>query len=146
LPIAGFPGAVNIAQAIGLAPKNTTETALVSVLQFSSAFDRVTNVFNSLMTIRETGELVDVVTPLKYYENMAIANISAPRENATGGSAIVFTIEFRGIRVVTTDTVSLPAVAAKKSKGLQATKAASTEQEGRGKKSLLAAGADALAK
>ncbi len=145
-PIAGFPGAVNIAQAIGLAPKNTTNTALVIALQFSSAFDRVTNVFNALMAIRETGELVDVATPLKYYENMAIASISAPRENATGGSAIMFTIEFRGIRVVTTDTISLPAVEAKKAKGIQETKAASGEQEKKGLKSVLAAGQDALAK
>lgn len=64
------------------------------------------NAFDELNKMWEAKELVDVVTQYKVYTDMAITDISVPRNNRTG-QAIVFTCDLMKIRKVQSTAVEV---------------------------------------
>ena len=65
-------------------------------LQFDSSFDRVKNTYGELVDAAKKGVLLTVYTSLKTYSNMAIYNLSVPR-NAANGNALSFRIDLQEI-------------------------------------------------
>ena len=62
------------------------------VLQFSSSFNRVNDVYNALLEAQAGGALIAVTTSLSLYIDFAITSIGAPRD-AEHGNAVQFSIE-----------------------------------------------------
>jgi hypothetical protein len=91
---------------------------------------RVNSVFDSLLFLFEEKLLVQVVTNLKVYENMAIENLSIPKD-ADSGDAFNFTMDLKQIIKVSKVTTQIP-----KSKvgGSAATKAQAQGKINGGKK------------
>jgi len=79
----------------------------VSVLQFSQEFDRVRAVYDELRGIIGTGTLVTIITSLRSYENMALANLTTPRD-AEHGNAVEFAADAVQVKIVSTETVAAP--------------------------------------
>ncbi len=79
----------------------------ITVLQFSQEFDRVRGVYDVLRALIATGTLATIITSLRTYENMALANLSAPR-SAESGNAIEFAADAVQIKIVSTETVAAP--------------------------------------
>jgi hypothetical protein len=69
---------------------------------------RVNRVFGLLSDLMDKGGLLTVFTRYKVYSDMAITSINIPRTVGIG-EAIVFTIEFLKIRIVSTQNVDVPA-------------------------------------
>lgn len=92
-----------------------------TALQFNGEFDRVRDVYGSLVDAALAGAVFSVVTTLANYENFAIVNFSAPR-NAQSGNSIQFQIDLQEIRIVTTQTVAALPGKAKKSRGAKPAK------------------------
>lgn len=69
---------------------------------------QVDRVFSLLTDLFTNGELVTVFTRYLIYANMAITSISLPRTVGIG-EAIIFTIDFLEVRIVSTQNVDVPA-------------------------------------
>lgn len=82
---------------------------LISNTPIGSAVDfaRAKNAFAQLEEAWQAGTLFTIYTSLKTYENLVIANLSAPRDCRTG-EALRFSATFRQIRVVSTQRVQVP--------------------------------------
>jgi hypothetical protein len=68
----------------------------------------VNRVFGLLSDLMVKGELVSVFTRYIVYTDMAITSINIPRTVGIG-EAIVFTIDFQEVRIVSTQNVAVPA-------------------------------------
>ena len=79
----------------------------VTVLQFSQEFDRVRSVYDVLRAIVGTGTLVTIITSLRTYGDMGLANLSAPRD-ADSGNAVEFSVDAIQVKIVSTETVAAP--------------------------------------
>lgn len=92
-------------------PPTTVEGSAggVAVLQYSSTFDRVSDVFQTLKRLVSEPTLLTVIaeTGLEVYENMTIVNVSAPRESGDGAS-ITFSIDFIEVRLAEARLVDAP--------------------------------------
>lgn len=98
------------------------------VLQFSSAFDRVRDIYGYLIEAAAAGAIFSVFTTLHSYEDMAITNFAVPR-NAEGGNAIRFSLDMQQLRIVDTQDVAAPAAKHKpKARGNKAPKEASANE------------------
>lgn len=69
---------------------------------------RVQTAFDFLRQLHERRELVIVYTKHKIYTDMALAGCNIPR-SAGVGQAISFTLQFMHVRIVSTQTVDVPA-------------------------------------
>lgn len=130
LPIA-IPGAGAIGAALGI--KNPAPQQRANVLNFSGDFDRVTAVYTALQAIVEAAELCEIATGLRYYSNMVISQLTAPR-NAESGGGVTFSFQATQIRIVETKTVAAPKIpasgsASKVNKGVQTPKDATPPQQ-----------------
>jgi hypothetical protein len=109
--------------------------ALVRRTQGSTQFDsraelqpeRAGQAYADLRALKDSGELVTVVTSLRTYENMALRSLSVPRD-ARSGQALRFTATLVQVRTVTSATVSVPRAQKKTSLGKKATTATPAEQ------------------
>lgn len=68
---------------------------------------RVNTIFDSLLFLFEEKLLVQVVTNLKVYENMAIENLSIPKD-AESGDAFSFSMDLKQITKVSKVTTQIP--------------------------------------
>jgi hypothetical protein len=78
-----------------------------STLQFSQPFDRISSVYEELRDIIRSGIVVSIITSLRTYNNMALANLSAPR-TADTANAVEFSVDATQVRIVSTETVAAP--------------------------------------
>lgn len=78
----------------------------VQILEWVGDFDRVAAVNELLDRLREVGQLVDIITGLRSYEDMVIEGWDVDR-NAQSGSAIRGTLSARQIRKVDSQTVQV---------------------------------------
>lgn len=69
--------------------------------------------FDTLRELCKKGETVTVYTKYMTYEDMGISSVGVPRSNANGDS-LTFSIEFAKIRIVSTQSVKVPAGISKK--------------------------------
>jgi hypothetical protein len=74
---------------------------------------RVSTTFGLLHDLMEARELMTVYTRHKVYTNMALQSCNIPR-NGDIGEALNFTLEFVNVRIVSTQTVDVPAGISKK--------------------------------
>lgn len=89
----------------------TGQTTSVGVLQFDREFNRVKNVYDELKYIETNGLTVNVLTVdgggVRDYQNMAILNVTVPRE-LDDGSARTFSFQLQELRIVETKKVKAP--------------------------------------
>jgi hypothetical protein len=71
-------------------------------------FDRVQDVFDSLELFWEFKTILQVVTNLKVYEDMAIESLSIPKDK-NGKNDLEFSIDFKKVTKLTRETVQIPA-------------------------------------
>lgn len=90
----------------------TSKTVFVD--QFDGEIDYVDNCYATLTTLRNTATLLRVQCPRAYYDDMVIESIEMDRDAATGTGAD-FTLEFRQIRIVSSQVVDAPKPKAVKS-------------------------------
>lgn len=76
-----------------------------TTLQFDSQVDRVKLIYGDLVTAALNGMLFSVTTSLASYTNMAITDLSVPR-NVNDGNVLHFNIEMQEVRIVQTTTVN----------------------------------------
>lgn len=69
---------------------------------------RSIDAYEQLVDLKNSRELVAVVTGLQVYNNMAITSLVCPRDRATG-RRLRFTAEFRQVEKVATQVVEIPA-------------------------------------
>lgn len=72
-------------------------------LNILAQFNRSVSAFDALVAIHENRQVVDVVTGIKIYRNMAITSLDVPRTIKTGQS-LTFNIQLQ--RIIFDDTVS----------------------------------------
>jgi hypothetical protein len=73
-------------------------------LNLLAPFNRSISAFNSLILLHERRQIVDIVTGIKIYRNMAITSIDVPRTIRTG-QTLTFNIELQ--RIVFDDTIEV---------------------------------------
>jgi hypothetical protein len=99
-----------------------------------------------LESLADSAELVTIITETKVYENMALTELSAPRDAKTG-DAYRFTASFTAIRIVENKTVMVVTAASNgkplDKKGKQAAKKADDKLAGKGQ-TILKRATDAL--
>lgn len=107
-PLAPTPGAVF--GAIGGAINsllNGKPQYSATVLQFSTPFNAVSDTYHVLRALRDTAQLITVITPMWDYDNMLIESVDLPRDEKTGDAGR-FSISLRQIRLVQTQQVAQP--------------------------------------
>lgn len=93
-------------------------------LTFDNSVNRPQLVYEAFVSAVQAGAIWSIFTSLSTYTNMALTNVSAPRD-AASGNAIQFQLDFQQIRVVDSQEVSaLPKSIQKVHKGKQAAKEA----------------------
>lgn len=97
---------------------------------------RAGTAYRDLLSIKESGTLVTVVTALRVYERMAIKNLSVPRDVKTG-QAVRFTAQLVQVLTVESKTVTVDLVSAKKKVSLGKKAAPTTPAPIRAKSVLL---------
>ncbi len=85
-------------------PQAAADGPDATVLQFSQPFNRVSEVYEELRKIVETGTFIKIVTDLRTYPNMIIENLETPIE-AKGSVQIA--MDAVQIRIVSTETVEI---------------------------------------
>ncbi len=98
------PGAI-WREAAGLLSSPQPAVTSVEVFGFSEPFDRIREVEQKLLELRESRALCRVVTLSRDYEDLAIARWSMRRESPGWAS---FAIDFQQVRVVSTASVAAP--------------------------------------
>lgn len=104
-----FPveGGVIVSDHIVNDPEKITLECFISNTPMSGEPDNFAqNAFDQLNIMFQAKELLDVVTQYKIYTDMAITDISVPRNNRTG-QAIIFTVDLVKIRKVQSTTVEV---------------------------------------
>ena len=91
----------------GLGREAGPGTIAANVWMWSSQFDRVRTVNEVITNLMSTGTLVKIVTGLREYEDMVIENFEVVR-SAQVGEALAFTLSAKQVRIVDSETVSLP--------------------------------------
>lgn len=97
-------------------------------------FDRVEAAYAKLREFQESGVLVDVVTSLRSYSNMAILSIAVPRDKDIGNELAV-TLTLREVKIANSLSVDVPipeevANNAPANAGQQSTSTAGSAQSG----------------
>lgn len=145
-PGVGFQVAGVALLVAGLPPTPPPIGVTVNTLTFLGPFDAVRDALTDLVRIKDTPRLVQVTTPQKTYDSMAITSIGMSRDKDTGTGAKL-SIKFKQVRLVATQIVTAPAglprAGSMVSKGTQVPKDSDKVPE---KTSLLKAGLKWLGK
>ena len=139
-PLAPTPGAVfgAVTDAVGSAVDSITGSNKkpdgAVTLQFSQEFDSVAEVLTELRKLRDTAEIVKVITPHWDYSSMVVLSVDMPRTSAEGDGAR-FTIELKQILQVETKRTSepVPTQTRGKKKKNSGTKGAAEPEQGSSK-------------
>ena len=110
--VTGSVGPVQIALPSG---KSFTATALV----FSGPFDRVLACDALLQGLVENGTLVSILTTLRQIDNAVVTSYKVDR-NATTGNSIPVSLTFQVLRIVSTQSVTVPAPRQRRGRGQNA--------------------------
>jgi hypothetical protein len=152
-PLQATPGSLYAAaggaikSAVGSLVGGGSKQTAAQVLQFPNEFDAVADTIQIFQKLRDTKQLVDVVTRGKYYEGMLAEKVSVSRDASTGDGAKI-SIDFKQILTVQVSIVAAPVPTeirgeAMKPKGVQAAKPAKAPEK---KKAILKGMIDQLKK
>lgn len=82
----------------------------VQVLTFPDVFNAIYETYEVLRELESNGVLLQIVTPIRVYEDMVLERVSAPRQ--AGDSGVLFGLDVRQLRVVESGQVAAPPVPA----------------------------------
>jgi len=82
----------------------------VSILGFADVFDAIYETYEVLREFQANGVLLQIVTPIRTYEDMILERVAAPR--TAGDAGVSFGLDVRQIRVVESGQVAAPPVPA----------------------------------
>jgi len=95
------------------------------------AKNRDLDLYLELLDVKRRGELLQVVTGLRVYDNMVLTRV-APTRTARSGQALEINIDFEEVKLTTTETVDIPPAQQRRRAGRQnpeaVAKAATAEQ------------------
>lgn len=77
------------------------------VWQYTSQFDAVAETLETLLQLRQDRTLIEVITPKHDYEDMALVDITMPRDKDTGDAGR-FSLVFRQLNIVEVQVVTAP--------------------------------------
>jgi hypothetical protein len=84
------------------------EPPSAQLLAFSEPFNAIVETYETLLELQKSGILSQIVTPIRFYDDMIIERVSAPR--IVGDSGVSFQIDVRQLRVVESGQVAAPPV------------------------------------
>lgn len=80
-----------------------------SIKQFgliTGVTNRAKEAYDELKRIWKERSLISIITIMQRYDNVAITNVSSPRDEGTG-EAIIFNVSFREVKIVKLKTVQI---------------------------------------
>ena len=105
-PPLGTPGFVTRSLVNAIEGRTSTPVIFAYTLTFDD-YEPVMNVYDTLKSIRDEGKLIRILTTFQEYKDMVLVNMGALK-SAQEGSGARFTLDFKEIRTVTTETVASP--------------------------------------
>lgn len=84
--------------------------AVATVLAFQEPFNAIWETFEVLKELRDNAVLLQILTPIRSYEDMVIERVAAPR--TAGDAGVAFGLDVRQLRVVESGQVAAPPVPA----------------------------------
>lgn len=82
----------------------------VSILAFSEPFNAIYETFEVLREFQSNGVLLQIITPIRVYEDMILERVAAPR--GAGDAGVSFGLDVRKLRIVESGQVASPPVPA----------------------------------
>lgn len=80
----------------------------LNALAFTADFDRVRAVYDALCRVVEKSEVVQLITGLEVYDDVALADLSFDRSKEVGRGALRFSATCKVLRMVSAETVKAP--------------------------------------
>lgn len=74
------------------------------VLTFPDSFDAIRETYELLVELQKNAVLLEILTPLRWYEDMILERVAAPR--TAGDSGVAFAMDLRQLRVVESGQVA----------------------------------------
>lgn len=108
-PLEPTPGSIfrnTIAAVDGLLFGEPEYTA--QILAFPDEFDAIRETYELLLELQKNAVICEVLSPLRWYQDMILERVSAPR--TTGDSGVAFGMDLRQLRVVESGQVASPPV------------------------------------
>lgn len=87
--------------------EDVLEEHAADVLQFSSAFDRVRDVYQELKDLQDQGQTFSLITSLRTRDNCVLSSLTAPR-SADHGNSIEFVMSVTQIQKAESQIVAAP--------------------------------------
>jgi hypothetical protein len=78
------------------------------LLAFPDEFDAIRETYEALVELQKNAVLLEVLTPLRWYEDMILERVGAPR--TAGNGSVAFAMDLRQLRVVESGQVASPPV------------------------------------
>ena len=100
-------GATGTMGTVDLVGADGVKSGEARVLTFDGFLFRAKWVYEELLTLMSMGAPVGVITSLRDYESMAIESVN-PLRDVESGNALFATVEFKQVRVVTSQVVAAP--------------------------------------
>jgi hypothetical protein len=109
IPVEPTPGALYRAGIQALTSLFGTPEYTVNVLAFSEPFNAIYETFEILREFKNNGVLLQIVTPIRVYEDMILERISAPR--SAGDAGVSFGLDVKQLRIAESGQVAAPPTA-----------------------------------
>lgn len=110
IPVEPTPGALYRKGLNALGGLLGDATRSVTILSFPDTFDAIRETYEALLELQKNAVPLQIVTPLRVYEDMILERTSAPRN--AGDSGVAFGLDVRQLRVVESGQVAAPPVPA----------------------------------
>lgn len=108
----------NISDHARVKPETLTIEGIITATPFGKdpSLDYIDEAYAKLRELKDTHELITVITPIRLYKNMIVTKLSVPRSIQTG-DALRFNISFKEIRLATVTVVDRVVPKIKKANG-----------------------------
>lgn len=110
VPVEPTPGALYRAGLQALGSLFGEPERVATVLVYADAFNAIYETFEILQELQTNAVLLQIVTPIKVYEDMILERVAAPRN--AGDAGVAFGLDVRQLRVVESGQVAAPPVPA----------------------------------
>lgn len=106
VPVEPTPGALYRSglQALGSLFGDSKRT--VQILAFPEAFNAIYETYETLLELQANAVSLQIVTPIRVYEDMLLTRVSAPRN--AGDAGVAFGLDVRKLRIVESGQVAAP--------------------------------------
>lgn len=108
VPVEPTPGALYRSglQALGSLFGDNKRT--VQILAFPETFNAIYETYETLLELQANAVLLQIITPIRVYEDMVLTRVTAPRN--AGDSGVAFGLDVRKLRIVESGQVAAPPV------------------------------------